>query len=122
MSEITDDDAVLAAALRTRDCDVVAAPWDADVAWESFDAVVLRSCWDYHHRADEFRCWIADCVAKGVNLWNPAVVVEWNLHKAYLRDAWRAGVRVPATRWIGVGADVRLATILEEKRIGRKRW
>ncbi len=44
-----------------RDLGVRAEPavWsDADVNWRAYDAVVLRSCWDYHLRPIEFRAWL----------------------------------------------------------------
>ena len=39
----------------------LAAVWDdASVRWEDFNAVVMRSVWDYHHRLGEFLAGIAD--------------------------------------------------------------
>ena len=113
MSSVTDDDACLAAELNTRGIEVTALPWDATADWAAFDAVVLRSCWDYHLRHEEFSRWIGRLERAGVNLWNPAAVVRWNLHKRYLLDADRAGVRIPPTRWINRGdATASLAAIM----------
>lgn len=42
--------------LHELDTIVVAVAWDDPaVAWEAFDAVILRSCWDYHLRPVELR-------------------------------------------------------------------
>src|SRR5262249_459946 len=53
------DDRALVPALSARGIEVCAAVWsDATVDWSAFDAVVLRSCWDYHLRFAEFRAWL----------------------------------------------------------------
>jgi hypothetical protein len=41
---ITVDDALAVELLRERGIDVIAVPWQANVEWNRFDAVVLRSC------------------------------------------------------------------------------
>ena len=60
---------------------------DPQVRWLDFDALVLRSCWDYHHRPDEFRGWLDRVDRDGVALWNPASTVRWNMHKRYLHES-----------------------------------
>ncbi len=68
---------------------------DPDVDWESFDLVVVRSCWDYVPRREEFLAW-ADAVPR---LANPASVLRWNTDKVYLRELETAGVAVVPTAW-----------------------
>ena len=70
------------------------AVWtDPDAAWSSYDAVVVRSTWDYHQRRDEFLEW-ADRVATVTRLANPADVLRWNTDKTYLRELSEAGLPV----------------------------
>lgn len=96
----TDDDALLVAALRASGADPVALPWDAAHArWEHYDAVVLRSTWDYHLRHDEFLRWIGSLADSGVPLWNPASLVRWNSDKRYLHQLAGRGVAVVPTAW-----------------------
>jgi len=75
-----DDRLVIAALAAHR---ILAEPvvWDDPaVDWSAYDAVVLRSPWDYAARRDQFVAW-----AHGVKrLANPAAVVEWNTDKRYL--------------------------------------
>src|SRR5438105_2868483 len=52
--ELTDDDRLLLPALRHLGVQAKCAVWDAPVDWTEFDQVILRSCWDYHLRTNEF--------------------------------------------------------------------
>lgn len=75
---------------------MVAAHWDDPrVDWASFDAVVVRSCWDYITRRDEFLAW-ADTVP---HLHNSARILRWNTDKTYLRELEAGGVPIIPTRW-----------------------
>lgn len=71
--------------------------------WSRFDAVVLRSTWDYHLRIPEFEAWLAALDAARVPLWNPTSLVRWNMHKGYLRELAARGIRVPPTDWVTRG-------------------
>ena len=90
---VVDDDLPVARALETRGAAVVPVSWDAaDVDWPAFDAVVIRSTWDYHLHPERYERWLCDRDADGTRLWNPAPAVLGNLHKRYLADLERAGV------------------------------
>ena len=55
----TDDDRLLADALSARGATAHAVPWsDPAARWAAYDAVIVRSCWDYFVRADEFHAWL----------------------------------------------------------------
>lgn len=114
--EITDDDALAADVLHHRGVHVSPVLWEsgggADGAWE---AVVVRSCWDYHLAPERFAAWAGAVEASGTPLLNPAGVVRWNLHKGYLRELQEAGVAVPPTAWIERGGGVSLADVLRER-------
>jgi len=90
------DDAPLLAGLGDR---AEPAVWsDADVDWTRYDAVLIRSVWDYFLRHDEFIAWV-DRVP--VPMWNPADTIRWNSEKSYLRELEAAGVRTIPTAWGG---------------------
>ena len=89
------------------------AVWDdATVQWDDFDAVVIRSCWDYHRKPVAFGAWVRRLGAFGVRVLNPPPVLHWNADKRYLRDLASAGVPVIPTVWIDQGARASLAEIL----------
>src|SRR5436190_20145957 len=57
---LNEDDLLLVPPLRELGVTAVPAVWDSpDVCWEEFQGVVVRSCWDYHHRLEEFLAWVA---------------------------------------------------------------
>ena len=93
---------VEAAAARGHTAEIVV--WDdPSVDWAAHDAVVVRSCWDYTTRRDEFLAW-----ARSVpNLHNDARVLTWNTDKTYLRQLESAGVPIIETRWdVAAGDDI----------------
>ncbi|HUF50327.1 MAG TPA: hypothetical protein VMN60_05805 [Longimicrobiales bacterium] len=73
--------------------------WHSRTDWRAFDAVIVRSTWDYHHHADEFLSTLAYIAAAGVRLENPLGLMRWNMHKRYLRDLHDAAVPVAAAHW-----------------------
>lgn len=76
---------------------------DPSVDWSTYDAVVVRSCWDYTTRRDEFLAWAASVP----RLHNDAAVLAWNTDKTYLRQLESAGVPIIETRWdVAPGDDV----------------
>ena len=112
---LNDDDALLIPALAELGFTAVPAVWDSpEVCWEAFQGVVVRSCWDYHHRLEEFLAWVTRLEGAGVPLWNPPAVLRWNSHKGYLRDLAARGVPVVPTRWLERGAPVELGRLLRD--------
>lgn len=93
---------VAAAAARGVDSDV--RVWnDFDVDWDGYDAVVVRSCWDYVPQRETFLAWAASVP----HLHNPADVLTWTTDKTYLRLLAEQGVDVIETRWsVREGEDV----------------
>lgn len=93
-------DQLAAAELARHGVRVVPAAWDDEsVDWAGFDAVVVRSTWDYWTRVDEFASWIDARSVDGTALWNPARLLRWNLDKTYLRDLEARGVPTVPTSW-----------------------
>ncbi len=87
---------LLMAAAAARGLDAEIAVWDDDsVDWTAYDAVVVRSCWDYLERRDVFLAWAAQVP----HLHNSPDVLAWNTDKVYLRELADAGVPVIDTRW-----------------------
>ena len=85
--EMTADDQLVIEPLRDRGIDVESIPWSSTAAeWTQFDAVVLRSCWDYHVRVRAFLDWLEKLEAADVRVVNPVPIVRWNLDKRYLEE------------------------------------
>jgi glutathione synthase/RimK-type ligase-like ATP-grasp enzyme len=100
----TDDDRLLANALSTRGAIVRGVPWsDTSAEWNSYDAVVVRSCWDYFMRADEFHAWLDRLERDGAYVMNDVSTLRWNADKTYLRDLAARGVSIIPTWWLHPG-------------------
>ena len=96
--EISESDRLVQRALEARGAAVEARAWNApDAVWEGFDAIVLRSNWDYHFEPDAFVGWLERLERAGARVFNPPALVRWNLTKAYLLELGRAGVPTVAT-------------------------
>ncbi|MUV85029.1 hypothetical protein GJ631_00120 [Natronomonas sp. CBA1123] len=111
---LTDDGQALAAELSTRGMDAEPVVWsDNEADSTALDAVLFRSCWQYHRRPDAFRRWLDALDSAGVPAFNPTSVVRWNMHKSYLRDLADAGVDIVPTTEVPAASDRELASILE---------
>ena len=111
--QLPEDDRLLRDALLARGVAAVPAVWDAAVDWTGFAAVVVRSTWDYHLRAQTFDAWIDALEQTRVPLWNPPEVLRWNSRKTYLLELEAAGIPTVPTRFVE-SADASLESVLEE--------
>lgn len=98
-----DDDTPLLKAFKQAGCDAHLLRWDEDHDWKSFDAVILRTTWDYADRLDEFLAW-CERVDSVTRLFNPLETIKANIRKTYLRELEVAGVPVVPTIWMDTGA------------------
>lgn len=87
---------------------------DPSVEWDSFDAVVLRSVWDYHKRINEFENWLDDLEVEQPNVFNPIEVVRWNLNKKYLLELETTGCPIVPSILLKKGDAVSLEQILKQ--------
>lgn len=77
---------------------------DPSVEWSGYDALLLRSPWDYATRTDEFLSWLA--ARDDQPVWNEPALVRWNIDKRYLDDLAARGVRVVPTHFADTIDDV----------------
>jgi glutathione synthase/RimK-type ligase-like ATP-grasp enzyme len=86
------DDAPLVAALLARGIEPVSCTWDdAAVDWSGFDAVLIRTPWDYFQRFGEFVPWLDRLPVPTIN---PAPTLRWNADKRYLLALQAQGVPI----------------------------
>lgn len=95
--DLDDDEGLVIPALARRGVVARPAVWDdKSVDWNSYDAVVVRSAWDYAERRDEFLAWSGSLS----RVLNARPVLEWNTDKLYLRELAAKGIPVVPTAWI----------------------
>jgi glutathione synthase/RimK-type ligase-like ATP-grasp enzyme len=68
------------------------------VPWNDYDAVIIRSTWDYWDDVPNFIA-VLEAIDGCTRLANPLQLVKWNLAKTYLRDMEGAGVGIVPTLW-----------------------
>lgn len=95
--ELFDGDNLLPQAFAYHGYMAEAVPWDIKVNWQSYDLVILRSCWNYHTKITQFLNWINELESLGINLLNPRNVIIWNMNKKYLLDLEKKGVNIVPT-------------------------
>jgi glutathione synthase/RimK-type ligase-like ATP-grasp enzyme len=116
LPELNDDDRRAATAVADLGLRVDAVCWDdPDVQWLAYAAVVVRTTWDYHHRAGEFHAWIDRLDALGARLWNPPRILRWNTDKRYLTRVEHPYLRPPPTAILYRGSAVDLRRLLESR-------
>ncbi|MCB1025710.1 MAG: hypothetical protein KDB79_15035, partial [Acidobacteria bacterium] len=97
------DDELAIGPLRELGWDVETVSWrDKNADWEKYEAVILRTPWDYHEVPDEFLDALKKIEAAGTRLENSLEIVKWNLNKTYLQELEERGVLIVPTIW-GMG-------------------
>lgn len=118
--DLTADDQLAVQALAQHDIQVLPAVWnDPAVDWHAFDAVVVRSCWDYHLQHRAFATWIDTVEQAGVPCWNLPATLRWNMEKTYLQQLSEHGIVVPFTIWAARGDSIDLPTVLAQHELSR---
>jgi hypothetical protein len=110
------DDLSVVDLLRAKGVEVQPLPWDVHYHdWNSFDLVVIRSCWNYHLDPEKFVHWLDQMESQKVKLYNSVKTVRWNLHKGYLQELEQKGIPLPETIWLKKGTEADLAKLMDEK-------
>jgi hypothetical protein len=91
---------LLIEALRAYGVIAVPAVWNADIGWDDFDAVMIRTTEDYFRSPARFLDWACKL---GTRLFNSPETVEWNLDKHYLAELADHGIPVVATQYVPPG-------------------
>lgn len=117
---LTPDDQLAADLLMKQNIVVDATAWDdPEIRWQNYDAVILRSTWNYHRKLPEFLQWLAHLDGAKVRLWNPPDVVRANVSKKYLIELQNSGLPIVPTVWIPSGEAAQLRVVLEKQNWNR---
>ena len=69
------------------------------VNWQQFDAVIIRSPWDYQDDASAFISVLETIDNSNALLLNSLATVRWNIDKVYLQSLTEHGVTIVPTLW-----------------------
>lgn len=116
--DLTEDDRLVIEPLRHLGWSVDPLVWDdSSVDWTRYPALVLRSTWDYHKKAEDFSGWLGRIEDAGCSLWNPPGLVRWNMDKTYLRELSARAIPITPTVWLERHGRSNLGSLL-----GRTGW
>lgn len=84
------------------------ARWDdPDLASRGYDALLVRSTWDYTDRVAQFIAALEALEGQGQRVFNASAVIRWNAQKTYLEDLAQKGAPTIPTIWTPLAtADV----------------
>lgn len=112
---LADSEQLLPPAFEKEGLKAEAAPWDGDVNWKDYPTIILRACWNYHLKKDEFITWLENQSNEGRKIWNPLEVLKWNTDKHYLLDLEQRGVKIIPTVLLEPADERNLSDILKVK-------
>ena len=100
------DDVSLVAALHAQRIESVPCRWnDPGVDWSRFDALLVRTTWDYFQHYAAFLAWLDRIDRLGLPIVNDVALLRWNSDKRYLLEVARRGVDIIPTR-VATGATL----------------
>ena len=79
------------------ECDFI--PWDStSINWDDFDAVIIRSTWNYQQKEKLFFKTLQSIEASSATLYNSLDTVKWNINKRYLLELERENISIIPTK------------------------
>jgi glutathione synthase/RimK-type ligase-like ATP-grasp enzyme len=97
LGDYVSDDELVIEPLREFGWEVEIVSWRAkDIDWTRFEAVIIRTPWDYQDEPKEFLKVLQE-IENSTRLENPLKIVEWNLSKSYLKDLEKGGIKIVPT-------------------------
>jgi len=103
------DDAHVMQCLRDQRIEPIQASWnDPEVNWAAFDAILIRTTWDYFRHYEQFLQWLQRIEQLGVLTINPVPLLRWNSDKRYLLELPAHAVEIIPTRVVH-GRDLQAA-------------
>ena len=96
LAALIPDDSRLVSAGVEQGLDLEAVVWDQAHDWSTFDAVLVRSPWDYVQKKEQF-VEVLRQIHEQTHLLNPLATMEWNFNKRYLLELQQLSLPVPRT-------------------------
>ena len=98
-ASVQPDDAGLVASLERLGVQSTVCVWnDPDVDWSRFDAVLIRTTWDYFKHYGAFRHWLDRLDQQGIPAINDSQLLRWNSDKRYLLELAQRDVAIIPTQ------------------------
>ncbi len=100
LADYVSDDELAIEPLRELGWNIETISWrDKTVNWNDFEAVIIRTPWDYQREPQAFLEVLRRIDESKAQLENALEIVEWNLSKFYLRELEQSGIKIVPTIW-----------------------
>lgn len=84
-----------------------------EVDWNQFEAVIIRSPWDYQQDPGAFLKALQNIEQSSAHLENGLELVKWNIDKTYLQDLERKGIEIVPSLWRKTFKENEVTTFFE---------
>lgn len=115
---LTESDSLLIKPLSKRGIAVEPIVWSSPPpTLTQFDAIIVRSAWDYHTNINKFYTFLHLIKQSNVPLYNPLDILLWNSNKSYLLDLSKRGASIVPTIFVTSYDDTVFSYIRQWKEI-----
>lgn len=90
------DDELMVKTLLNAGHEIETVSWSEEKDWSVYEAVIVRTTWDYVKRSQEFLQKLK-LISQATKLYNSLKTIEWNIHKKYLIELQDLGASVVPT-------------------------
>lgn len=102
--ELLEADQILVPLLQQKGFDTEIAIWDdPNINWQQFDYLIFRNTWDYYEKETSFRAWLDELASQNIKTLNPLSLIQWNMHKFYLKSLEEKGIPILKTCFLEKG-------------------
>jgi glutathione synthase/RimK-type ligase-like ATP-grasp enzyme len=89
--------------------------WTNPIGLAQMEALIFRSCWDYHTQLADFQEFIEKIAVLKIPIWNPLADIRRNLHKFYLQDLAQAGIPILPTLFLKNGESIAIQLLMKNQ-------
>lgn len=100
LPELTPDDRLVLPYLESLGIRVEPVIWTEDFDANRYQALIMRSCWDYHLTLEDFRLWLQQIQQLPCPVLNSPELMLANLDKRYLLELSEQGTAIVPSLWI----------------------
>lgn len=110
---IPQEDALLADFLTQKEVNFAFEVWDnPEVDWKSYDAVIIKSPWDYFEKVETWFAWLNHLEQLNIQVYNPIKTLRWNSDKKYLFEIEKAGHAIVPSINLEKGTNIHLEELM----------
>lgn len=117
--ETPNDDHLFINILKQDGIEVEILNWnEKNIEWAKYNAVIIRTTWDYQKRFSEFSD-VINKISKDTMLLNPIDVINWNIDKKYLIELQNQNLPTVPSRWFSDLTKENIASCFDDLNQGQ---